>query len=146
MDSSDVMKASKVYGYFTYHQQNNDYMHRNAQHCYKALILLPNVTFLQIRDCTMQFEWDLLSETIPQLHSLRILELQGVGDHIGQLPHSTATDIHAELSAEIVLDLAQTSVAHKVRTLALGTNFDDIVRTNPSQTLSNHVKISHKYS
>ena len=86
-----MMKASNVRGYYPYHRQDDDHIHRNAQNCYKALVLLPNVTSLDVRDCTMQFEWDLLSKAIPQLRSLRVLEFQGIGDHIGQLPHSTAT-------------------------------------------------------
>jgi hypothetical protein len=129
MDPSDVVKASKVYGYYVHHRQKNYDMHQNAEYCYKALVLLPNVTFLQVRDCTMQFEWVLLSEAIPQLCSLRILELQRIAQYIGQLPHSTATEINVELSAEIVLGLAQTSVAHKVRTLVTGTKFYLTVRT-----------------
>jgi hypothetical protein len=126
---SDIVKASKVYGYYAYNQQKNDYERWNAQNCYKALVRLPNVTFLQVRDCTVKFEWDLLSEAIPKLRSLRILELQKIAHYIGQLPHSTATEIHAELSAETVLDLAQTSVAHKVRTLVSGSKFYHTVRT-----------------
>ena len=121
-----------MYGYYADHE--HDHMRRNAEYCYQALLLLPNVTFLQVRDCTMQFEWDLLSEVIPQLRSIRILELQRIGQYIGQLPHSTATEIHAELSAETVLDLAQTSVAHKVRTLVSGTTFNETVRPDSFQS------------
>lgn len=139
MKASDQVKASWHPRAGSHRKEDMD---QKAEYCHAALVLLPNVTFLQVRYYTRQHEWNLLSQLIPQMSSLRILDLHGMDKQIDELPFSTATSIHAELTEKSVLALAKPSVAHKVRTFVTNYHFEMVSRAEPDV----HVLASNNFT
>ena len=110
---SNRVEAFHSYGYTS--ERNS----RLVKNCIEALVLLPNITSLQVINFTLKGDWDLLSNSLLQLRNLQNLIIQSDNKHIGLLPHLNSTDIHAELSPESIVGISASSMAHKLRSLGM---------------------------